>query len=144
MVDLTGDIYREAGPQENIDVLVNGQTPTESTTGPDWLTFGFDSTLPVGEQPIRAAAPGHLSCEGTLNLTAGENTLSQLIALLSGDADGDDVVNIRDATIVSLAWNTSGTPGHNDDFNADGTINVLDLIEIGRNFDQVGPQPCQP
>jgi hypothetical protein len=56
---------------------------------------------------------------------------------VEGDVNHDSVVNIIDATLLALAWQTTkGQPKYNihADFNMDNTINIIDVATIGRNW----------
>lgn len=56
---------------------------------------------------------------------------------IPGDCHYDGIVNIKDVTLVTLAWNTSkGTIGFNphQDLNMDGAINMADVEIIRENW----------
>ena len=56
---------------------------------------------------------------------------------IMGDINGDDIVNILDATAASFAFGTRpGLTGWNPacDLNGDNVINILDIIQLSRNF----------
>jgi hypothetical protein len=68
--------------------------------------------------------------DGTLDLLygagCGEVHLHQGIAL-TGDVNGDGVVDVLDLLLVIAAW---GNPGGPEDVNDDGIVDVLDLLEV--------------
>lgn len=54
-----------------------------------------------------------------------------------GDVTGDEIVDVEDLTICSLAlWSEPGDPDWNPiaDLNNDGIIDIFDLVIIGINF----------
>jgi len=56
---------------------------------------------------------------------------------VEGDVNHNGIVNIADATLLSIAWQTSrGQPNYNPhtDLNMDNTINIIDVTSIGRNW----------
>jgi len=70
-----------------------------------------------------------------LNVTndQGENNItSQLVTIwLAGDANGDGVINILDASVIGLKWNSKDECA---DLNNDGSVNILDASIIGLNW----------
>jgi hypothetical protein len=60
--------------------------------------------------------------------------------LLSGDADNDHDIDNADATLIGANIGTNA--GDDRDVNGDGTVNVLDLVHVGRNFDTLAPTSC--
>lgn len=56
---------------------------------------------------------------------------------LLGDANNDGIVNIKDATLLSIAWLAKeGSPSYNEDadFNRDGIINIKDASLLGAHW----------
>lgn len=51
-----------------------------------------------------------------------------------GDVNGDNVVNIQDATLVSLNWGKTGATKAQGDVNGDGTVNIQDATLISLNW----------
>jgi len=52
----------------------------------------------------------------------------------AGDANGDGVVNIKDATLVSLNWGKTGMTRAQGDLNADGVVNIKDATLVSLNW----------
>jgi hypothetical protein len=55
------------------------------------------------------------------------------VNLLSGDLNGDDTIDIIDATAVGVAFGTSDPAA---DLNQDGVVDILDIILVSVNFGQ--------
>lgn len=91
---------------------------------------------------VTASMAGHLTCTSTKYvLVDGYNTIANSIGdngtvtLLAGDVvSGVTGINIDDASAVGLAF---GDVGDNEslDINQDNTIDIFDLVQIGRNYD---------
>ncbi|HEY4308888.1 MAG TPA: dockerin type I domain-containing protein [Pirellulales bacterium] len=62
---------------------------------------------------------------------------------ISGDANGDGIVNGQDLALVSSSWLSTGT--NSADVNGDSIVNAQDLATISSNwlysYDAVGPIP---
>jgi hypothetical protein len=58
---------------------------------------------------------------------------------VSGDIDGDDVVDITDATAVGVGFGSTG-PDLMADINRDEVVDIFDLILVSVNFGETGPQ----
>jgi hypothetical protein len=57
--------------------------------------------------------------------------------LLAGDIDNNNVIDQFDAMTIGMSYNTNTPPAA--DLNNDGTINVLDLELLARNYRNTGP-----
>jgi len=58
---------------------------------------------------------------------------------MAGDANGDGVVNILDASLVGLHWNAHyGTSSYHDgaDLNNDDRVSILDATLVGLNWNR--------
>lgn len=93
---------------------------------------------------------GHIVCRETFGagLDLPDLPLTTLIngdsVVFAGDADNDEDIDADDADLIVAEF--GNTPFIDDDFdiNADGEINVLDLVHVGRNFGLGNglPLPC--
>jgi hypothetical protein len=59
------------------------------------------------------------------------------ISLLAGDLDSNNVIDQFDALTIGMSYNTA-TPAAAD-LNNDGTIDVLDLEVLAKNYRKTGP-----
>jgi len=103
----------------------------------------FTLSAPVGEYTAAASADGFLDAmttnpaPTTVTLTSAAPVEMETISLLAGDIDNNDVVDNWDAMTIGAHYNTAEPAAA--DLNNDGTINVLDLELVARNYRAVGP-----
>ncbi|MFN3491898.1 MAG: carboxypeptidase regulatory-like domain-containing protein [Anaerolineales bacterium] len=102
----------------------------ESTTVDSNGSFAFEA--PAGTYLVKATADGFLPAEGDPVLFPGETTTMQTISLISGDIDGNGVIDQFDAMTIGMNYNSSNVPAA--DLNNDGIINVLDLEILAANY----------
>jgi hypothetical protein len=102
---------------------------------------GFRLEVPFGTYTVVATAPGFLSAQGTVTLTAGNTTILPSLTLIAGDIDGNSIIDQFDAMTIGMSYNSS-TPAAAD-LNNDGIINVLDLEALAKNYRKTGPVPWQ-
>lgn len=103
---------------------------TTTTTTDENGNFSF--TAPAGTYLVRATAPSFLPAEGDPVLFPGLTTTMQTISLISGDIDGNGVIDQFDALTIGMNYNGSNVPVA--DLNNDGIINVLDLEILAANY----------
>jgi chitodextrinase len=78
----------------------------------------------------------------TVNLTVTDNsgmmnsTSQKVVIWIPGDANGDGKVNILDASIIGLKWN-SNPADPCADLNNDGKVNIMDASIIGLNWGKI-------
>jgi hypothetical protein len=124
-------------------VSVTLNNPDSSVAGS--VTANVDGTFSLsvssGTYTAVASAPGYLKAQGSVSITNGNTTTFQTISLLAGDIDGNNVIDQFDALTIGINYN--GTTPAAADLNNDGTINVLDLEVLARNYRQSGPQAWQ-
>ncbi|WP_299530379.1 S8 family serine peptidase [uncultured Streptomyces sp.] len=97
------------------------------------------SGLTPSDKPyrFRVTVPGHftwtedidLGLDGTWGVAG--NTAGSAAALVAGDVNGDDVVDVRDAAAVYAA---RGTAGRAADIDHDGTVGAKDLAWVKDNY----------
>jgi hypothetical protein len=125
---LSGEVH--AGKPVTVSLYDASSTLVTSVTA---NTDGsFSLTAPAGTYTVRATAPGYLSAAGSVTITAGETSTKPAVTLLAGDIDNNDVVDQFDAMTIGMSYNTAAPEAA--DLNGDGTINVLDLDLLARNY----------
>jgi hypothetical protein len=96
----------------------------------------FSLTAPAGTYRITATADGFLSAQGVVTLAAGITSTMPSVSLAAGDIDNNGVIDQFDALTIGMGYNTLVPPAA--DLNNDGTINVLDLELLARNYRKSG------
>jgi hypothetical protein len=84
---------------------------------------------------ITADAPGYLPAVCSSPTVAAPETNLPSVTLLGGDANDDGVIDVGDATMVGVTYNTSG-PNLPADINQDGVVDIFDVILVSVNFGQ--------
>ncbi|MCC6617135.1 MAG: hypothetical protein IT320_26920 [Anaerolineae bacterium] len=143
-----------------VDLTLGGKLYSATDVASYTNTFNMDSAYLYAEDgspasdgtlSINATADmtGHLACAtNSINLgDTGSATdvdtkigTTGTITLKAGDADDDDDIDNADATLIGA--NIGTNPGDDRDVNGDNSINVLDLVHVGRNFDTLAPTSC--
>ncbi len=129
--------YEKRTSQAGISVtlLAGGATGTSSgqtTTGADGA-FQF-ANVAAGAYAVKMEAAGHLSAVYTFTLGAGGITLNA-VTLVAGDADGSGVIDLVDAGTIGANYKMPAPPAPTSaDFNGDDSVNLIDLVLIGKNF----------
>jgi hypothetical protein len=130
---LTGQVL--AGKPVTITLLnADNSVATSAAANADGT---FSLMAPAGTYPVRATAIGFLSAQGSVTLAAGSTSSMPSISLLAGDIDNNNVIDQFDALTIGMSYNTT-TPA-SADLNNDGTINVLDLELLARNYRKTAP-----
>lgn len=63
---------------------------------------------------------------------------------VTGDINGDDVVDFSDFIILSTNFNQEVPPGTLGDFNNNGTVDFADFIVLSTNYNPAGPEAAAP
>jgi peptidoglycan/xylan/chitin deacetylase (PgdA/CDA1 family) len=84
------------------------------------------------------AARVYINVQGNGGITGYMDNLQMFaqtaVATKPGDANGDGVINIKDATLVSLNWGKTGVTAAQGDLNGDGTVNIKDATLVSLNW----------
>ena len=115
-----------------------GSLVTSVPTEPDG---SFLLTAPSGTYTLVAVASGFLSAQGNVSLIGGSTVTQPTVNLSAGDIDNNNAIDQFDAMTIGMSYNTA-TPA-SADLNNDGTINVLDLELLAKNYRKTGPVPWQ-
>jgi hypothetical protein len=123
-------------------VVLSGTVSLGTTT--DTIGAFTLNSVPVGSYSVTADAPGYLSAVCSAATVAAPTTTLNSVSLVVGDINGDDLIDISDATAVGVSINQTGS-GLAADLNADGVVDIFDLILVNVNFLKAGPQvwTCQ-
>lgn len=111
--------------------------------GISWKALGSGTNYLVA---ALASYRGHLMVGGGFNLAGGKvaASLAQWNKKLSGDANGDDVINVGDAIyLINYVFKFSAPPNPYDtgDADCDGHINVGDIVYLINFVFKSGPAP---
>ncbi len=113
-----------------------------TATGPVTRTVTTDSAgnfvigqLKPGSYTVTAQADGYLTNSITVNVASGETVTLPSTTLKGGSVNGDNVIDIGDATLVAANFGLTVPPGDaRADINNDGAVNVQDLAILGSNY----------
>lgn len=163
---LVYDMYNNVGSKHLCKVCFDGSKSHapdgSSITSYEW-SFG-DGTYGTGricehiyetwnwngsDEPGNYYEPFHALLTVTDDGSDTSTTYFDVTVYISGDANGDGVVNIIDATIVGFEWGRSCSPpgtcwrdipnewADRADLNNDHMINILDIVIIGINWKDI-------
>jgi hypothetical protein len=134
----TFDVTVKAIPAVGPPIIVGTQSVSLAPSETRTLTFVWTTTgASVGSYTIEAAAATVPGEANTLN-----NALSdgQVKVTILGDINADNIVNIKDATLIGINWMKIVPPADpNVDINDDGIINIKDATIIGTNWMKTYP-----
>jgi trimeric autotransporter adhesin len=133
----SGSSYPAAG--ETVSIVINGATQTATIGANGAFSTSFPTaTIPVATLPSSATYVPYTitySYAGDAIFSAATNSSTTLTVKITGDVNGDGVVNCADLAIVKAAFGTkTGQAGFDPraDVNNDGVVNVLDLAIVAR------------
>jgi murein DD-endopeptidase MepM/ murein hydrolase activator NlpD len=98
----------------------------------------FQLEVPPGNYTVIAMASGFLRAQaGVPNLNPGVTRILGQVILPAGDIDANNVIDQFDVLTIGMNYNLAAPAAA--DLNNDGTINVLDLEALARNYRKTGP-----
>jgi len=119
---------------------VQAQTITLASGGSTTIHYAWNTTnVAYGNYNLKATAQ---TVPGETDIADNTYTYGMVLVTISGDVNGDRVVNCFDLFVMgkaygckpnSLNWNP------NVDINCDGTVNVLDLAIISTTYEKIWP-----
>ncbi|MGM0828906.1 MAG: S8 family serine peptidase [Bacillota bacterium] len=104
--------------------------------------------IPASEETYKVVVkvPGHFESHTTV--TVGEEVNGDVLGVkermfpglqLTGDVDGDNIIDINDAIISVFSYGKEGVGVNKGDINQDGKVDETDLRFIEKNFLEKGP-----
>jgi hypothetical protein len=119
----------------DVTASVDAESRGPQTAAGTSLILNFTDVISTPTPLLTADMRSHLQCSGSLNLTT--SITNQTIHLKAGDvvlnaADVTASINLFDAVTIGLAFGSAGSA--EEDVNGDGTVNIFDLIHVGRNY----------
>jgi hypothetical protein len=126
-----------AGKQVNVSLFDANNRLIVSVEVESDGTYIIAAPAGAGTYTVVATAPGFLSARGYATIMADRTTTMQAIRLLAGDIDNNNLIDQFDALTIGMNYNTALPSAA--DLNNDGTINVLDLELLARNYRSTGP-----
>jgi len=136
--DVTGNVKVEARAADNqadheivAEDSLGGLLAALTGANGDFLF----NNVPAETYTFTANSPGFLSasCAGVEHTTDALTTLAE-VTLLAGDIDGSSEIDITDAVAIGMVLGS--TDPEVADLNADGVVDILDLILMAANFGQ--------
>jgi len=128
------------GRLDHADITLTATGPIVRTVTTD-STGNFELELKAGDYTLVASAEGYLSKSTMVTVTSGQSVTLPSTILQGGSVNGDDVIDIGDATLVAANFGLTVPPGDaRADINDDGIVNVQDLAILGSNYGLSGNQ----
>ena len=137
---LSGKVLLEAVSDNSRSVVSLGGTDRGY---PDkWGNYTLTDLAP-GNYLFTVKKVGYIDLPSTLNKTlvvnAGKTTINTL-TLIAGDVDNNEIINLTDALAVANDFGESGNDidyvDNRTDINADGTVDLLDLAIVAKNYNK--------
>jgi hypothetical protein len=129
-------------------VIATAAVTSSTNVGDDSLIEEFEfANIAPGNYELVVTKMGHLSItvrgiivsDGNLDLRNDNRTDVQLLSMIAGNVNGDEMVNLLDLLAVLADFGRIGDSIVNPatDLDGDGMVNLLDLLIVLRNFGQV-------
>jgi hypothetical protein len=132
--------YQGRSNHSGIEVTATGIV-TRSATSDASGNFAINTLKTDSSYAIRASSAGYLSSCTSASATSGQTTTLPATVLKGGNANGNDAIDIGDATLIAANFGLHAPPADiRADINGDGVIDVRDLAILGGNY---GLSGCQ-
>lgn len=126
----TGDLRFNSTLSVGYSLMNRG--PGGAVTGGTYAFPGFDRAFDAMVDNIRIDG-SYTDGSGALSLTALEAYRFKDVFPVTGDANGDGVVNGLDIALIASGWLHTGV-GSSGDTNDDGVVNGLDIALVASNW----------
>ncbi|MEM7346127.1 MAG: cohesin domain-containing protein [Chloroflexota bacterium] len=132
--DISGTVWVEgrAADQQAGHTITDGDL-LSAITAEDGSFIMSDAEF--GTYDLTASSPGFLAATCQSILHELDVTELATVTLLAGDINGDDQIDIADATAVGIAFGSTAADEISD-LNDDAVVDVLDLILMAANYGQ--------
>lgn len=97
------------------------------------------SDVPYGTHTVTADYTRFLSRAKEVSVLSAEPVNVGETMLLAGDQNDDGTISIVDLMQVALSWGQTVSPGHQADVNGDGKVNIFDLVAVAVNWRKSEP-----
>lgn len=124
---------RASGNWAGATVTVDDSSQSDTTDANG--NFSITGVTTGGHSSITADASGFLPAVCTAPIVTAPVTTLAAVALLNGDLNDDNLINIIDATTVGVSFGATG-PSLPADLNQDGIVDIFDIIIVSANFGQ--------
>ncbi len=94
---------------------------------------------PFGTFTLQLRAPGFLTAQKLISLTAGQPFQLAETTLLAGDVNGDNEINALDLISLGAAYEITPLQLPSTDLNGDGHVDLFDLTLLAKNWRRIGP-----
>jgi hypothetical protein len=121
-------------------LLCGYKTPLASVVTNENGAYGF-TDVPLGMYYLSVSAPLHLPLLRTVMVETGGQVIEMNVDTLSGgDADGNQVIDLLDASLIGANYGLAVPPAPvNADINQDGLADLRDLVIVSGNIGLSGP-----
>jgi hypothetical protein len=136
---IVNGVVKYQGRTNHAGITITGPLPPVVTTD---SAGNFTLNMKAGTYTVTVSAPGYLTNSTTITATSGQTVTLPITTLKGGNANGNDAIDIGDATLIAANFGKTVPPGDaRADINADGKVNIQDLAILGSNYGLSGTQP---
>lgn len=125
---------------KNVALTLDGVPYSQASVNSNHFDFTVANGAQYAALSVNAAVDmeSHLACSKAYTLADGTNSAATkigTITLKAGDVVtvSDTAINIQDATAIGAQYGSSSPTGEVD-INKDGTVDIYDLVHVGRNY----------